>query len=195
LALKRLERLSEAADEFRLAYHLAPVADLNLQLRLLEDLTMTLCQLGEWDEALWRIDDALQLSPNDRKWLTFKRDTLTRAGREAEEVVPRQDNRLQVFISYSRTDSLTIDRLETSIRDQRFRIWIDHQHLEGGDAWVRLIADNITQCDVFLVVLSPQSVASAWVNREILYALDMNKTIIPITLLAGTRPPLSLIGI
>ncbi len=91
LALQQIGNYQDAAESLKLAYNLASITDLNLRLTLLDDLTKTLWQLGEWEEALRRIDEALRMSPNDRNWLSVKLDTLTQAGREADALALAHD--------------------------------------------------------------------------------------------------------
>ncbi len=101
----------------------------------------------------------------------------------------------RVFISYSRADSATIDRLEAELISYGFKTWVDRQHLEGGDKWAEKIEQAIQECDAVVVGLSPDAVASPWVTNELFYAQQLEKTIIPVLLHPVKRIPLLIVAI
>ncbi len=98
-----------------------------------------------------------------------------------------------VFISYSRTDSATIDRLEAELISYGFRTWVDREHLEGGDKWATQIERAIQASDIVVVGLSPDAVASSWVTKELLFSQQLGKPIIPVVLRHVERIPLLLV--
>jgi hypothetical protein len=57
---------------------------------------------------------------------------------------------------------------------------LDRQHLEGGDDWARVIEAKIKEYEIIVVVLSPASVDSTWVRRELAFAQQIKKDIIPV---------------
>lgn len=85
-----------------------------------------------------------------------------------------------IFISYSRADSEFVDKLETELSKHGFVTWLDRQHLEGGNDWAAVIQAQITRHELVVVVLSPDAVASEWVNREIAFAQQIRKDIVPV---------------
>ncbi|HEY7126436.1 MAG TPA: TIR domain-containing protein [Ktedonobacterales bacterium] len=87
-----------------------------------------------------------------------------------------------IFISYSREDSVFVDQLEENLAQQGFVTWLDRQRLIPGRDWAAEIETQIKQLDMVVVVLSPSAVKSEWVNREIAFAQQIKKTIIPIRL-------------
>ena len=91
-----------------------------------------------------------------------------------------------IFISYSsanREFALQVaDRLE-----QFFDVWIDREGIEGGMEWENAIVDGVTNCTVFIVIITPESNESDWVARETILAEQLKKHRIPI-LLAGELP-------
>lgn len=58
------------------------------------------------------------------------------------------------------------------LADHRIRAWYSERHIRGAQQWHDEIGVALKRCDWFLLVLSPQSVASKWVKRELLYALQ-----------------------
>ena len=78
----------------------------------------------------------------------------------------------QVFISYSRKDLEFVQRLANDLKAADFEVWYDLSGLEAGTRWGTEIQKAIEESQHFLVVLSPNSVQSDWVEREFLFASD-----------------------
>ncbi len=85
----------------------------------------------------------------------------------------------QVFISYSRKDIKFARRLAGDLENAGFDTWWDISDLKGGDDWVRLIPAAIAASQHFVVLLSPDSIMSAWVAKEYTYALVNHMKIVP----------------
>src|SRR5690349_14398010 len=85
----------------------------------------------------------------------------------------------KVFVSYAREDSEWVIRLANDLRDRSYPTWVDRQ-LSAGVRWRKEIDSALRGCDVLIVVLSPASVQSAEVDAEISFALDKDKTVIPL---------------
>jgi hypothetical protein len=79
---------------------------------------------------------------------------------------------LSLFISYSRTDSAFADRLFADLLARSFRPWMDRRKLEGGQDFLNEIQSAIDRCQVLLLILSPEAMASKNVRREYRYAAD-----------------------
>jgi len=86
-----------------------------------------------------------------------------------------------IFISYSRKDTNYVKNLVHDLRLKGFPVWIDDR-IDFGDSWSRVIFQKISECKVFIVIMSKDSVKSKWVDRECLYADDEEKRIIPLLL-------------
>jgi len=97
----------------------------------------------------------------------------------------------KLFISYSRKDMDFARKLAKSLEKVGYDVWWDITDLRGGDDWVRTIPTAIAESQHMLVVLSPNSVQSEWVQKEYTQALTLRKKIIPI-LLAPTSVPFAL---
>jgi hypothetical protein len=85
-----------------------------------------------------------------------------------------------IFISYSRRDEDFTKQLKEQLKNAGFDIWIDREDILGGSAWQTAISKAIRECNTLIVVLSPDSVASEYVTKEITLADTHNKKIIPI---------------
>jgi hypothetical protein len=94
----------------------------------------------------------------------------------------------QIFISYSRKDITFVRRLAGDLEAAGYDVWWDVSDLRGGDDWVRVIPEAIRTSDHFLVVLSPNSVASEWVEKEYTQALRLRRRIVPLMLDQTTVP-------
>src|SRR5512133_3451149 len=94
----------------------------------------------------------------------------------------------QIFISYSRKDIAFVRRLAGDLEKAGYTVWWDVSDLRGGDDWVRVIPAAIKASDTFIVVLSPNSAISQWVEKEYTQALYLRKKIIPIMLESSDVP-------
>jgi hypothetical protein len=86
----------------------------------------------------------------------------------------------RVFISYSRKNLDFVERLVKDLQDAGFEVWYDISGLEIGKRWVTEIEDAIKQSQYFIVILSPDSIKSEWVEREFLSAEKYKLKIIPL---------------
>ena len=89
---------------------------------------------------------------------------------------------MQLFLSYSRTDAQFAKLLASSLETLGHSVWIDAEDIvaSGEDRWRRSIVNGITRCDAMLLVLSPNSVTSQNVEREVTVAAEMKKRIAPV---------------
>jgi len=88
----------------------------------------------------------------------------------------------KVFISYSRKDTAFALTLAHDVRAAGAEIWIDQLDIRIGDLWDVAIENALSNASCVLIILSPFSVASENVQDEIAFALDSQKTIIPVIL-------------
>jgi hypothetical protein len=95
------------------------------------------------------------------------------------------------FISYSRDDKDFAVELAQALRDAGFLIWLDQLDIPTGARWDDAVQTALEQCEIFLVVITPNSTASNNVKDEIGYAIDSNKRILPV-LLENANIPLRL---
>jgi hypothetical protein len=86
----------------------------------------------------------------------------------------------QVFISYSRKDLAFVERLARDLQAAGLEVWYDLSGLDGGTRWGREIQAAIQKSQIFVVVLSPNSIDSEWVEKEFMYANSLKRKIIPL---------------
>jgi TIR domain len=83
----------------------------------------------------------------------------------------------EIFLSYSRLDSSTVQTLAAALEEKGLSVWIDRSGIEEGDAYDTQIEDAIAQTRVVIVVWSQNSRRSRWVRAEAAYALGKHKLV------------------
>jgi TolB protein len=86
----------------------------------------------------------------------------------------------QVFISYSRKDLSFVDQLAADLKNAGVDVWYDVSGLRGGSRWRFEIENAIRNSQFSIFVLSPDSVASEWVEREFLFSSNLRRKLIPL---------------
>ncbi|MGN4664718.1 toll/interleukin-1 receptor domain-containing protein [Bacillus cereus group sp. MYBK234-1] len=73
-----------------------------------------------------------------------------------------------VFLSHSKQDKDIIEKLANDLRKARINVWYDEWEIPPGESFRRKIfQEGIPQCDLFFIYLTPNSVGSVWVDREL----------------------------
>ena len=76
----------------------------------------------------------------------------------------------KTFISYSSQDRDFVERLVRDLKELGIDVFYD-QLVRPGESWVESLSSAIESSDFLLVALSPASMASKWVEQEILIGL------------------------
>lgn len=100
----------------------------------------------------------------------------------------------EVFLSHSSLDREFAGTLAEVIRRHGIPVWYSQTNILGAQQWQDEIGAALQRCDWFGVVLSPRSVESMWVKRELLYALQQSRfenRIVPIVYQASDYERLS----
>lgn len=92
---------------------------------------------------------------------------------------------MKIFISYSKTKE-AVDTLRDDLQQMGHEAWYDEDlaHM-GGQSWWGEILERIRACQLFVFAVSPQALASEACERELQYAADLNKPILPVIVAAG----------
>lgn len=110
---------------------------------------------------------------------------------ESQEIFPankqitlptRTSMKHQVFISYSRKDKDVADGLCEVLKENGIEYWIDKEGIYSSSNYKELIVDAIDVSKAVIFISSANSNASINVIREIGYAVNMNKPILPLML-------------
>jgi hypothetical protein len=87
-----------------------------------------------------------------------------------------------IFISYSTKNGDYARKLAEKLREEGFDVWIDKRRLHSSEDWWRSIVLALRGASVCVVILSPESDASRWVQREITLAEKYEKPMFPLLL-------------
>ena len=85
-----------------------------------------------------------------------------------------------VFISYSRKDIAFARLLHASLANSQIDTWIDWERIPIGEKWWDEITHAIENANVFMFIISKNSIGSTVCKDEIKLALKNNKRVIPI---------------
>jgi hypothetical protein len=103
-----------------------------------------------------------------------------------------------IFMSYRRVepDMTFAYRLADDLRAAGHPVWIDVKGIESGGTWNQEIQQGIDDCYAYIVVISPDSLASDWVRNEMLYALEYRRgCVYPVLFRSVERMPVELMRI
>lgn len=97
------------------------------------------------------------------------------------------------FISHSTKDKPFVRKLASDLVASGIKVWLDEQNILVGDSIPEKIAQGLAESDFFLIVVSENSVNSAWVKRElnsaIVHEIERRKvTVLPIKLDGAKMP-------
>lgn len=103
-------------------------------------------------------------------------------------------NNSHIFISHASKDDDFVKQLRVSLESHQLSIWVDSRNLRGGAKLAPEIEQAIETARQTIVVLSPNTINSPWVRKEIQQALAVEKqrgkdgySVIPL-LLPGIEP-------
>ena len=83
-------------------------------------------------------------------------------------------NNNSIFVSFSHKDSELAKPILNELDVLNLNYWID-DHIEPGEAWVDTIEDALNEASVFVLLLSPDFVASEWSMYEMGHAITAFK--------------------
>jgi hypothetical protein len=77
-----------------------------------------------------------------------------------------------IFLCHSSKDKSFVRKLADKLREVGVHVWLDEAEIKIGDSLTERIGQAITEMDYFGVVLSRNSIASEWVQRELQVAMQ-----------------------
>lgn len=98
-------------------------------------------------------------------------------------------NRAEIFVSYSRADRQFIEQFTPLIRQVygNDSLWFD-EDIHGGADWWKMILEEIGKCDLFIYLISNESLESPYCQAELREALRLNKQVLPV-IVRRLKPP------
>ena len=94
----------------------------------------------------------------------------------------------EVFLSYSSLDWEIAEKIVDLLRRHGVPVWHGPSSIRGAQQWQDEIGDALERCDWFVILLSPDSIRSKWVSRELHFALREDQydyCIVPAVIRAG----------
>lgn len=98
------------------------------------------------------------------------------------------NNKYDLFISYSRRDIKEVESFVNYLTENipSLKCWIDIKEIEVGEEFRKNIVETIDISNIFLLAISNSTLNSEFALKELIYAKNSNKKIVPI-LLNGTH--------
>ena len=81
-------------------------------------------------------------------------------------------NPRQIFISHAHQDAEVAQRLAHDLAALGYDIWIAPDSIRPGEKWVEAINRGLEESGIFVLLLSPDAVASRWVQMETNAAIE-----------------------
>lgn len=97
----------------------------------------------------------------------------------------------RVFLSHNHADKPFVRLLAADIEASGVNVWLDEMELRAGDSLVLRISEALGAADYVLAFLSPHSIQSNWVRKELAVATTLgingNQVMVVPLLLAGIK--------
>jgi hypothetical protein len=87
--------------------------------------------------------------------------------------------RPRIFLSYSRKNTDHANQLQQQLRSQDLHAWRDETNIPGASEWASVIEAAIERMDALVVIVTRESAASEWVEKECTAFLRNGKPVIP----------------
>lgn len=76
---------------------------------------------------------------------------------------------MSVFISHDLADQQVVRQIAQALRKNGLSVW-DNSEILPGDNWAAMTAQALEEAEVMVLILTPKSIGSEYVKREIAYA-------------------------
>lgn len=92
--------------------------------------------------------------------------------------------KLRIFVSHSHKDNTFAHSIVNTLKQMGADVWYDEEKLHAGELGP-VIEREIQDRSIFILILSPDSLSSGWVEKEarwfeLLYMYDRQRMIIPV---------------
>jgi TIR domain len=92
-----------------------------------------------------------------------------------------------VFISYSRSNRETMQRVSQALSESSIPVWTDENLIAGTLSWKNTIEHALQGAFCVVVLMSPTAKRSEWVERELDYAYVLQRPIYPVLVEGSQR--------
>lgn len=86
----------------------------------------------------------------------------------------------RIFISYSSKDQEFVNQLYDRLKKSGQPVWLNTKSIPKGERWYDELVKALHETDLLILVVSPDAMASRWVNEEWKTFLKMQKKVLPI---------------
>ena len=77
-----------------------------------------------------------------------------------------------IFLSHTKSDKPFVRKLASDLETHGIRYWLDEAEIKVGESLIEKIRQGLDGVDYVAAILSPDSVASPWVQRELDVAMN-----------------------
>ena len=75
---------------------------------------------------------------------------------------------MEIFVSYSRIDVGDFaNQIQKHLSTFNYNVFTDNDYIRGGEIWSNTIATNISNCDIFVVIITYGALHSQYVEQEV----------------------------
>ncbi len=85
-----------------------------------------------------------------------------------------------IFVSYSRRNLTFVTQLVKDLQQAGLAVWFDQISIQPGDIWEAAIEKGLKEAIAVVVVISPDSMASEYVRKEVNFAQESDQLILPV---------------
>lgn len=96
--------------------------------------------------------------------------------------ISEAEQKLKIFISYSRLDAEIADDMVDALEKYQFEVKIDKRDLPFGEEWQSELREFIQLCDTVVWLVSPASLSSRWVSWELGEVQRSDKRLVPVVI-------------
>lgn len=85
-----------------------------------------------------------------------------------------------IFVSYSRRNLTFVTQLVKELQQAGLAVWFDQISIQPGDIWEAAIEKGLKEAIAVIVIISPDSMASEYVRKEVNFAQESDQLILPV---------------
>ena len=78
---------------------------------------------------------------------------------------------MRAFLSYAHEDDEVAAALAKQLAKAKVQVWNPSRDVDPGENWSLKMGEALEKADVLIVLFSPNSAKSPWIQREVEYAL------------------------
>ncbi len=115
----------------------------------------------------------LRLMARNVSWLTTPDAFYDQLTHKLKAIAPK------VFVSYSRQDEQYVSDLQRKLRHQDIFAWRDKTNIGGSKEWAKALEAALAALKALVVIVTPNSCRSQWVEKECREFRKMGKPVFP----------------